>query len=239
MIKFSQQVFPADISYGMAGGPEYSTDVIVAKSGAEQRNINWGRPKYRYNVAYGVRTKEQLDKLICFFRSHKGKAIGLRFKDWVDYKARNQRLRELDGSNFQLVKYYEQDMRIITKPVKDSVVIRLNGKKFTDYIIDYDSGIVTLGKEIKGDLRADFEFDVPVRFDTDRLVSTIESYGVYSWQEIPLLEVIDPLHKPTSAGNSSVDSLLESSRILKYAAVLRSESSSNSLAEAASARGLL
>jgi uncharacterized protein (TIGR02217 family) len=190
MIKFSEQVFPADISYGMAGGPEYCTDVIVTKNGAEQRNCNWGRPKYRYNVAYGVRTKEQLDKLICFFRAHKGKARGFRFKDWVDYKASNQVLKPLTEFNFQLVKNYDQDLRIITKPVKNSVTITLDGKKFVDYEINYNSGIISLAKEIKGELRASFEFDVPVRFDTDRLVSTIESYGVYSWQEIPLIEVL-------------------------------------------------
>jgi uncharacterized protein (TIGR02217 family) len=190
MIKFSQQVFPADISYGMAGGPEYSTDVIVTKNGAEQRNCNWGRPKYRYNVAYGVRTKEQLAKLICFFRAHKGRAIGFRFKDWVDYKASNQPLKEIEGLNFQLIKNYDQDLRIITKPVKNTLVITLDGKKFDYYTVDYNSGIVSLTKKINGDLRASFEFDVPVRFDTDRLVSTIESYGVYSWQEIPLVEVL-------------------------------------------------
>lgn len=190
MIKFSEQVFPADISYGMAGGPEYSTDVIVTKNGLEQRNCNWSRPKYRYNVAYGIRTKEQLDKLICFFRAHKGKAVGFRFKDWVDYKAHNQSLKLIDPFNFQLIKNYDQDQRIITKPVKNTVVILLNGKKFTNYDIDYNKGIVTLNKEIKGELSANFEFDVPVRFDTDRLVSTIESYGVYSWQEIPLVELL-------------------------------------------------
>jgi len=36
---------------------------------------------------------------------------------------------------------------------------------------------------------ADFEFDVPVRFDTDKMAATIDSYGVNSWQNIPLVEV--------------------------------------------------
>jgi len=35
----------------------------------------------------------------------------------------------------------------------------------------------------------DFEFDVPVRFDTDRLSAILDSYGVSSWNDIPLVEI--------------------------------------------------
>jgi len=38
-------------------------------------------------------------------------------------------------------------------------------------------------------ISADFAFDVPVRFDTDRLSATLEDYGVHSWMDIPLIEV--------------------------------------------------
>jgi len=38
-------------------------------------------------------------------------------------------------------------------------------------------------------LSADVEFDVPVRFDTDRLSAKLEHYGAYSWINIPLVEV--------------------------------------------------
>ncbi|MGE3713527.1 MAG: DUF2460 domain-containing protein, partial [Alphaproteobacteria bacterium] len=38
-------------------------------------------------------------------------------------------------------------------------------------------------------ITADFEFDVPVRFDTDRLAATLDTYGTYSWGDIPLVEV--------------------------------------------------
>ena len=53
---FVETRFPTDISYGSAGGPEYSTDIIVTQGGYEQRNINWAASRARYNVAYGVRT---------------------------------------------------------------------------------------------------------------------------------------------------------------------------------------
>jgi uncharacterized protein (TIGR02217 family) len=36
---------------------------------------------------------------------------------------------------------------------------------------------------------ADFEFDVPVRFDTDHMAVTIESYRLHAWQQIPIIEL--------------------------------------------------
>jgi uncharacterized protein (TIGR02217 family) len=38
-------------------------------------------------------------------------------------------------------------------------------------------------------LLADFEFDVPVRFDTAHMAVTIESYRPHSWQQIPIVEL--------------------------------------------------
>jgi uncharacterized protein (TIGR02217 family) len=39
------------------------------------------------------------------------------------------------------------------------------------------------------EVTADFEFDVPVRFDTDHMAVTIESYRLHNWQQIPILEL--------------------------------------------------
>jgi len=51
--------------------------------------------------------------------------------------------------------------------------------------------------------------------------------------------LLDFLPNPTSAGNLSVDSVLESSCTLEYIPVLRSEPPSNSLAEAGYTKSLL
>ena len=53
------------------------------------------------------------------------------------------------------------------------------------------SGLVTfstapaLGVEVT----ADFEFDVPARFDTDHMAVTIETYRLHAWQQIPIVEL--------------------------------------------------
>ncbi|OCA05721.1 TIGR02217 family protein [Wolbachia endosymbiont of Trichogramma pretiosum] len=91
-MSFTEIRFPENISYGSTGGPELSTDIVTTHNGCEQRNINWSRARARYNIAYGVRSNEQLTELITFFQARKGKAIGFRFKDWSDFTVINQEI---------------------------------------------------------------------------------------------------------------------------------------------------
>ena len=195
---FIETRFPTDISFGSAGGPEYSTDIVITQGGHEQRNINWSAARARYNVAYGVRTQEQLSALITFFRARKGRADGFRFKDWTDYKATAQSIGTGNGTatSFQLIKTYTSggitETRTITKPVSGTVKIYLDGVlQTTGVSTSTVTGVATFttapanGKAIT----ADFEFDVPVRFDTDRLSAVLENYGVATLSDIPVIEV--------------------------------------------------
>lgn len=195
---FVETQFPTDISYGSSGGPEYATDIVVSQNGHEQRNINWSEARARYNVAHGVKTKAQLDTLIAFFRARKGRAYGFRFKDWTDYKVHDQHIATANGAtyNFPLVKTYAShgvtESRRITKPVEGSARIYVNDVEQTaGFSVNYTSGIITfIVPPANGAVvHADFEFDVPVRFDTDRLSATLDAYGVHSWQDIALIEV--------------------------------------------------
>jgi uncharacterized protein (TIGR02217 family) len=198
MKSFVEIRFPSDISYGSSGGPEYYTDVISSFNGYEQRNVNWSVSRSRYNVASGVKTKVQLEQLIAFFRARKGKAIGFRFKDWTDFRAHNEKIAIADGieTSFQLCKNYfsgeGEEKRIITKPVADTVKIYLN-EKASDlkFEVNYSKGIVNFFEPPRFGLviSASFEFDVPVRFDTDYLPAHLNNYGSYSLHNIPLIEV--------------------------------------------------
>ncbi|KIE05620.1 hypothetical protein NF27_DP01640 [Candidatus Jidaibacter acanthamoeba] len=196
-IKFIEQRFPENISYGSSGGPCYSTDVITMTSGYEQRNINWQQSRNQYNVAYGIKTEEHIKELIAFFRICKGKAIGFRFKDWNDYTAKNQLIAIGDGkkNSFQLVKTYKtvavKEQRIISKPVPGKVKIFLDDNEYKEVEVDYTSGIVTFKTPPAADVKitASFNFDVPVRFDTDSLLTSIEAYQTHSLNNIPLVEI--------------------------------------------------
>ncbi len=197
-MSFAETRFPADISYGSAGGPEFSTDVIITHSGHEQRNSNWAEARLRFNVAYGVRNAAQLAEVIAFFRARKGQAEGFRYKDWTDYEAIGQLIGVGNGSNrnFSLVKKYISGAavktRVITKPVASTVKVYVNSVLQTSgVVVDESTGVVTLASAPANSavVLADYEFDVPVRFATDRLSASLDNYGVYSVKEVPLVEV--------------------------------------------------
>ncbi len=195
---FHEVQFPPDIAYGAQGGPEYLTTVVAMASGYEQRNVNWAAARGKWNVASGLKHQSQLDTLIAFFRARKGRAYGFRFKDWTDYKATEQALGVGDGTNksFQLVKAYVSgagnDTRTIKKPVQDTVVPYLAGVKQTSgWSVSTMTGVLTfLVAPAQGvAVTADFEFDVPVRFDTDSMAVTIEQIDLHQWSDIPIVEI--------------------------------------------------
>lgn len=194
---FAEIQFPPDISYGSSGGPEYTTDIVTCHNGYEQRNVNWEQARARFNVAHGVKTKAQLETLVAFFRARKGRAHGFRFKDWTDYQAVGQVLGIGDGiaTQFQLVKKYTSggvsETRAISKPVAGTVKVFKNSVLQTGVSVDSVTGYVTftVAPATGAVITANFEFDVPVRFDMDKLSARLESYGVHSWQDIPLVEV--------------------------------------------------
>jgi len=196
---FHEVLFPVDISYGASGGPEYSTDLVKTASGGETRNQNWEYPLHKYDVGHNVKTREQIMKLSAFFRGRKGKAFGFRFKDWIDYAATGQYLGTGDGATatYQLIKKYTDDggyseTRKITKPVNGTVKVYLDDVlQIAGYTVDYATGIVTFDVAPAAGVivTADFEFDVPCRFDTDGMTASIDNYNVFSWASIPIVEI--------------------------------------------------
>ena len=196
---FIEQRFPDDISYGSLCGPEFSTDVIVTHNGFEKRNINWPEGRGKYNAGHGVKTKEQLGELITFFRICNGKALGFRFKDWTDYTGADQIIGTGDGTikKFQLIKTYSVGtnsyVRQIKKPVSDTIIIKLGNAPVNSsaFQINYQTGLVTFktAPAVGIKISASYEFDTPVRFDTDLLAASIDNFDSYSWQNIHLVEI--------------------------------------------------
>jgi uncharacterized protein (TIGR02217 family) len=132
------------------------------------------------------------------FRARRGKAYGFRFKDWTDYKATGELLSTGDdtATQFQLVKHYPSgsviEVRTITKPVADTVKVYLDSiEQASGWSVDTTTGLVTFGTApaLGVEVTAGFEFDVPVRFDTDHMAVTIETYRLHAWQEIPIVEL--------------------------------------------------
>lgn len=216
---FHNTLFPVDIGYGSASGPGYRTDIVEVDSGAEERVGRWTNPKHKFDVAYGVKSPEQLSTLKRFFLARKGSAYGFRYKDWMDFAttstgqlaATGQAVTMLDvqlgvgdgtTDEFQLRKFYSDGdivrTRVITKPVSETVLIAVNGELVdsADYSVNDTSGVVTFNDPPEADAVITWggEFHVPARFaaGTDEwLRMSYDAFTVQSASGIELVEVLE------------------------------------------------
>ncbi|ODM43025.1 DUF2460 domain-containing protein [Cereibacter johrii] len=204
---FHEIRFPDNISRGARGGPERRTQIVELASGAEERNASWANSRRRYDVAYGIRRADDLAAVVAFFEARSGRLYGFRFKDWADFKSclpsqlpgpTDQLIGTGDGSTtqFQLTKRYSSGAqswtRGITKPVAGTVTIALNGvPQASGWSVSPATGLVTFATAPAAGvaLTAGFDFDVPVRFDTDTLDITLDLERLGSIPSIPLTEI--------------------------------------------------
>ena len=204
---FHEIRFPDNISRGARSGPERRTQVVELASGDEERNASWANSRRRYDVAYGIRRADDLATVVAFFEARNARLFGFRYKDWADYKSSlpslaisptDQQIGTGNGSlkTFQLVKRYTSGAqswtRTIAKPVAGTIMIALGlVEQVSGWALDVATGIVTFttapGSGVI--IRAGFEFDVPVRFDTDMLDVTLDIERLGSITSIPLLEI--------------------------------------------------
>ncbi len=112
--------------------------------------------------------------------------------------ATNQAIGIGDGTTtaFQLVKAYSSGAhtwtRTITKPVTGTVTVALDGiVQASGWSVDTATGLVTFTAAPASGVivSVGFEFDVPVRFDTDRLDVTHDLERLGSITSIPLIEL--------------------------------------------------
>jgi len=211
---FVEVQFPPLISAGAKGGPAFSTSVTMLSSGAEQRNVNWSRERPRYDISTGLRDAADFNAYQKFFYARLGRAIGFRFKDWADYRCPYWRVTpgDLDTmqtlftttgalATFQLTKTYgdagSSFVRTIRKPVAGTLALYHTGVLMTagtggsQYQIDTTTGIVTLVATVAATtghtITGSFEFDVPVRFDSDELNATLNGNQILVWDSIPVV----------------------------------------------------
>lgn len=204
---FHEVRFPDNISRGARGGPERRTQIVELASGAEERNASWANSRRRYDVAYGIRRADDLAAVVAFFEARNGRLHGFRFKDWADFKScvpsqtpgpTDQPIGTGNGTTtqFQLIKRYTSGAqswtRAITKPVAGAVTIAVNSTpQASGWSVSTATGLVTFATAPAAGVAvtAGFEFDVPVRFDTDMLDVTLDLERLGSITSIPLVEL--------------------------------------------------
>lgn len=207
-MNFHDVRFPLAIAFHSSGGPTRKTEVVTLGSGYEERNAVWADSRRQFDVGSGVRSLDDLSAVIAFFEARRGRLYGFRFKDFADFKSSvpgtaaaptDQPLGTGDGvtTQFVLAKAYVSGAgswtRGITKPVDGTVRVAVNGSERTSgFSCDPASGIVTFAAApTEGAvLTAGFEFDCPVRFDTDVLSVNLSNFAAGEIPSIPLVEIL-------------------------------------------------
>ena len=206
---FHEVRFPANLSFGSVGGPERRTEVVTLSNGYEERNTPWAEARRRYDAGVSLRSLDDIEELIAFFEARQGQLHAFRWKDWADYKScrssvaigyADQTIGVGDGATavFGLSKTYSSgpstQVRRITKPVTGTVRIGLQGDEVQEgvhYQVDWTTGEISFATPpaVGEQVTAGFEFDVPVRFDTDRIQVSVASFQAGDVPHVPVVEV--------------------------------------------------
>lgn len=205
---FDNVRFPTSVSRGSTGGPERRTEVVVLGSGREERNSRWADSRRRYEAGVGIKSLDDVHEVVAFFEERRGRLHGFRWKDHTDFKSCapqatvtpfDQAIGTGDGVTleFQLVKSYgtglRNYLRTITKPVSGTVMIAVDGVESNAFAVDDLTGIVSLEPSAMPPfgsvVTAGFEFDVPVRFDTDQIRINLANFQAGDIPDIPIVEI--------------------------------------------------
>lgn len=201
---FHEVRLPSRLAFGSSGGVERRTEVAILASGHERRSSPWAMGRRRYLIGAGLRSLDDMAALTSFFEERRGRLHGFRFRDFADFKscrpgerpsALDQFIGTGDGERrvFQLTKAYGAIRRDIRKPVEGTAALAVDGSVLAPsaWSLDIATGLATLAAAPGpgAAVRAGFEFDTPVRFDTDRLEIALETFEAGRMTAAPLVEI--------------------------------------------------
>ncbi len=187
---------PEQVEQGASGGPSFYTTVNAMASGNEQRNINWEEARADWELSYGIQGYEDFDEVRQFFYARRGQAHYFRFKDWGDYQLSVEAIGVGDGANkqFQITKTYEPSgpnpyVRNITRPVADTLVAFVDGVETSCTLNAL--GVITFvaAPGVGAVVAVSCDFDVPVRFNTDKFSLQLSTPTAAAIGSLPILEV--------------------------------------------------
>jgi uncharacterized protein (TIGR02217 family) len=208
---FAEDRLDTGVSYGAVGGLKFKTTILTLANGREKRNIDWSVARGEWDVAFGLKTQTELERIRNFHHARYGRAIGFRFKDWLDHTLGRQQIGTTTGTGvavgiktWQLYKRYASGPgfydRTLYKPVAGTVQVWVAGALLAnpaDYTVDTATGIITLSDAqatlAAVSIEAACEFDCAVRFDTDHIATSIQDFNVFTWGQIVVLELKNPL----------------------------------------------
>lgn len=210
LASFHDVLFPLAISFGATGGPERRNEIISLTSGREKRNARFANSRRHYDAGTGLRSLDDLQEVIAFFEARRGSLHAFRFRDPFEMKscapssahsALDQPIGIGDSATtrFALVKVYgsgdDAYRRSIGKPVASTLRVAVAGaeRPAAEFSFDDSTGEIVFADVAKPGIgqpvTAGYEFDVPVRFDTDRIAISLKAFKAGQIPSIPLVEV--------------------------------------------------
>lgn len=195
------------LPFGVAFRRRRRTEIARLGNGYEERNSLWAASYLSADLATVIRTLDQQHAIIDFWEARQGRARGFRLKDKSDFKSgrpqqaitpTDQVIGTGDGTSteFQITKTYSSGgrsyIRTIKKPVAGTVRVALDAaEQVSGWNVDTTTGTITFDTAPGGgvSITAGFEFDVPVRFDTDDLGLTLPYAEEGVFDSIPVVEI--------------------------------------------------
>lgn len=206
---FHDVLFPLGVSFGTTGGPERRNEIVALTSGREKRNARFADSRRHYDAGTGVRSLDDLHAVLAFFEARRGSLHAFRFRDPFDMKscppgespaATDQALGIGDGvtTRFAVVKSYGEGAdayrRNIARPVVATLKIAVGGAQLAAGLFSFDAAsgeaVLTTAPPAGAVVTAGYEFDVPVRFDIERLTFSVTAFRAGEVPSIPLVEVL-------------------------------------------------
>lgn len=194
---FDDVRLPEDIEQGAQIGPQFQTTIIPLSSGSEQRNADWQQERIVADISYGIMDREDprevansFAAIMRFYRARMGRWRGFRFRDWTDWRAENVQIEMITPLYARLYLDYDDNYRrYISRPVLDTLdfpEVRAAGWEVLQ------GGIIRFGTNVgMSPKTCSFDFDIPVRFDSDLAQVNLTIVDAGSIPSIKLMQISD------------------------------------------------
>lgn len=197
---FDNVRLPEDIEAGALVGPMFATGIVSLSGGGEQRNAGWDQERLSADISYGIMQKQDPNdiensflRIMAFFRARRGRWRGFRFRDLSDFEALDEVCYQTDSTakSFQLCKTYDTYVRRITRADYATLSVYVNGLPVNaagNWNVT-EKGVLNFLAPQNARVTAAFEFDVPMRFDSDIASVAIQYQNAGSISSMKLLQI--------------------------------------------------
>ena len=196
--------FPFNLSLGAKASLKRQTEIVALKSGREERNSPWAHGRRMWDLGPAIQTRADALELISFFEARSGPLYSFRFRDPLDHSShptggepsdQDQVLGYGDGQRrqFAMTKRYGDGALVYARPItqliESSLKVSVNDTSVSFTLLP--GGVIELASAPApgAAIRAGFEFDVPVRFESDQLDLLMDHPGQIQAGQIRLIEV--------------------------------------------------